>query len=109
MHQGGERRRLMNTMEKSCPDIGILAGWLEGTLGPPERSRMASHLASCDECRRAVAIASTLEAPPATGAVNEILLSKMVSTTRRRRFVPLVSAAAAVLAVAIGFSVFPRH
>lgn len=99
----------MNTMEKSCPDIGILAGWLEGTLGPQERSRMASHLASCDECRRAVAIASTLEAPPATGAVNEILLSKVVSSSRRRRLVPLAAVAAAVLAVAVGFSVFPRH
>lgn len=99
----------MSTMEKSCPDIGILAGWLEGTLSPQDRSRMASHLASCDECRRAVAIASTLEAPAAEAPVNEILLSRMVSTSRRRRFLPLASAAAAVLAVAIGFSLFPRH
>ena len=99
----------MNTMEKSCPDVLILAGWLEGTLSPQERGRMESHLAGCDDCRRAVALASTLEAPPQAGAVNEILLSKVVSASRRRRFVPMAAAAAAVLAVAVGFTLFPRH
>jgi len=39
----------MNTMEKSCPDVLILAGWLEGSLSPQERARMESHLAGCDE------------------------------------------------------------
>src|SRR5262245_11452768 len=99
----------MNTMEKSCPDVLTLAGWLEGTLSPQERGRMESHLAGCDDCRRAVALASTLEAPPQAGAVNEILLSKVVSASRRRRFVPMAAAAAAVLAVAVGFTLFPRH
>src|SRR6185503_5948725 len=98
----------MNTMEKSCPDILTLAGWLEGTLSPPDRARMESHLAGCDDCRRAVALASTLEAPAQAGAVNEILLSKVVSASRRRRFVPMAAAAAAVLAVAVGFTLFPR-
>lgn len=98
----------MNTMENSCPDVGILAGWLEGNLSPEDRSRMASHLAACDECRRSVALASAIDAPPAEGAVNEILLSRVVSASRRRRFLPFAGAAAAVLAVAVGLSLFPR-
>lgn len=98
----------MNTMEKSCPDILALAGWVEGSLNPQDRSQMASHLAGCDECRRAVAIASTIEIPPAQGAVNEILLGKVVSGSSRRRFLPFIGAAAAVLAVAVGFILVPR-
>src|SRR6185436_2773136 len=108
MHQGGHGRRLMNTMEKSCPDDLTLAGWVEGTLSPQDRNRMTAHLAACDDCRRAVALASTLDAPPAAGAVNEILLSKVVSASRRRRFAPFAAAAAAVLAVAVGFTLIPR-
>ena len=38
----------MNTMENSCPDVVLLAGWLEGSLSAQDRSRMASHLAACD-------------------------------------------------------------
>ena len=98
----------MSTMEKSCPDILTLAGWLEGSLSPQDRARMTSHLAGCDDCRRAVALASTIEAPPDSGSVNEILLSKVVAASRRRRLIPMVTAAAAVLAVAIGFALFPR-
>jgi len=98
----------MNTMENSCPDVVLLAGWLEGTLAPQDRSRMSSHLAACDECRRSVAIASTIEAPAESGPVNEILLSKVVSASRRRRILPFATAAAAVLAVAVGFTLFPK-
>src|SRR6185295_20117443 len=108
MHQGGHGRRLMNTMEKSCPDDLTLAGWVEGTLSPQDRNRMTAHLAACDDCRRAVALASTLDAPPAEGGVNEILLSKVVSASRRRRLAPF-AAAAAVLAVAVGFTLIPRN
>src|SRR5690349_17366539 len=99
----------MNTMENSCPDVVLLAGWLEGSLSPQDRGRMASHLPACDECRRSVAIASTIEAPPVSGAVNEILLSKVVSGSRRRRILPFATAAAAVLAVAVGFTLFPSR
>jgi hypothetical protein len=98
----------MNTMEKSCPDDLTLAGWVEGTLSPQDRNRMTAHLAACDDCRRAVALASTLDAPPAEGGVNEILLSKVVSASRRRRLAPF-AAAAAVLAVAVGFTLIPRN
>ena len=69
---------------------------------------MSSHLAACDECRRSVAIASTIEAPAESGPVNEILLSKVVSASRRRRILPFATAAAAVLAVAVGFTLFPK-
>jgi hypothetical protein len=99
----------MNTMENSCPDVGVLAGWLEGSLSPEDRSRMSSHLAACDECRRSVALASTLDAAPSEAPVNEILLSKVVSASRRRRFLPFATAAAAVLAVAVGLSLYNRN
>jgi hypothetical protein len=97
----------MNTMERSCPDVQTLAGWLEGSLPSRERSRLASHLSACDECRRTVAIASTVDAPPAA-PVNELLLSKVVAASRRRRYVPLTAAAAAILAVAVGFTLIPK-
>jgi len=98
----------MSTMEKSCPTTEALAGWLQGSLAPQERSHLASHLAACDECRRAVAIASTLEAPPAA-PVNEILLARVVAASRPRRMVHVAAAAAAIFAVAaVGFAMFSK-
>src|SRR5947207_8683950 len=98
----------MSTMEKSCPTTEVLADWLQGSLDPQQRSHLTSHLAACDECRRAVAIASSLEAPPAA-PVNEILLSRVVAASRPRRVLPFAAAAAAVLAAAVGFSLTPKH
>src|SRR4029079_14442868 len=98
----------MSTMEKSCPTTEVLAGWLQGSLDPQQRSHLTSHLAACDECRRAVAIASTIDAPPAVPG-NEILLSRVVAASRPRRLMPRAAAPAAVLAAAVGFSVFPRN
>lgn len=96
----------MNTMEKSCPSAETLAGWIEGSLTPEVRGRVASHLAGCDECRRAVAISATLEpAPPA--ALNEILLARVVSASRRRNLMPMAAAAAVVLA-ALGIVLYPK-
>jgi hypothetical protein len=91
----------MNTMEKSCPGTETLAGWLEGSLTPQERSHVASHLAACDECRRAVAIASSTEPPPPQAVVNEILLARVVSASRRRNLRPLAAVSAILLAGAI--------
>jgi hypothetical protein len=88
----------MNTMEKSCPGTETLAAWLEGSLAPQERGRVASHLAVCDECRRAVAIASSIESPSHQTAVNEILLARIVSASRRRSLRPVAAAAAILLA-----------
>jgi hypothetical protein len=98
----------MSTMEKSCPTTEALAGWLQGSLDPQQRSHLTSHLAACDECRRALAIASSIDAPPAV-PVNEILLSRVVAASRPRRVLPFAAAAAAVLAAAVGFSLFPKH
>lgn len=84
-----------------CPGPEVLAGWLEGTLSPGERRALAAHLASCDDCRRAVAVAATLEAPPASAAVDERLLARVVAASRRRFPWPWVGAAAAVLAVSV--------
>jgi hypothetical protein len=41
--------------------------------------------------------------------VNEILLSKVVSASRRRPYVPMAAAAAAILAVVVGLTLIPRH
>jgi len=98
----------MSTMEKSCPTTEVLAGWLQGTLDSQQRGHLTSHLAACDECRRAVAIASSIEAPP-VAPLNEILLSRVVAASRPRRVLPFAAAAAAVLAAAIGFSLTPKH
>src|ERR1041384_7339072 len=109
MHQGGIGRRLMSTMEKSCPTTEALAGWLQGSLTPLERSHLASHLAACDECRRAVAIASTLDPPPAM-PVNESLLGRVVAASRPRRLLNLAAAAAAIFVTAVvGFSMMSRN
>ncbi len=98
----------MSTMEKFCPTTEVLAGWLQGSLDPQQRSHLTSHLAACDECRRAVAIASSIEAPPAV-PVNEILLSRVVAASRPRRVLPFAAAAAAVLAATVGFSLTSKH
>lgn len=95
----------MSTMEKSCPEAETLALYLEGGLSPQDRDRVTGHLAACDDCRRAVALTSSLEAPPASSTVNEVLLQRIITGSRRRRMTPLaVAAAAGFLAVGIGFS-----
>lgn len=98
----------MTTMEKFCPSIETLAGWLEGSLAPEARGRVASHLASCDDCRRTVALVSTTEPVAAAAPVNEILLSRVVSASRRRSFVPLAAAAAVVLSI-VGITMMPSR
>src|SRR5258706_9760728 len=107
MHQGRDGRRLMSTMEKFCPNVETLAGWLEGSLAPEARGGVASHLASCDDCRRTVALASTAEPVSAAAPVNEILLSRVVAASRRRSFLPVAAAAAVVLAV-VGITLMPN-
>lgn len=99
----------MNAMEKSCPDTELLARWLESSLTAQERSRVTSHLAACDECRRAVAVASSVEAPPAA-AVNEILLQRVLGASRRRRnLTPIAVAAAAVVVAALGLRLLMKE
>jgi hypothetical protein len=95
----------MNHMGELCPGPEALAGWLEQRLPAPERAKVTSHLASCDDCRRAVTIASAVEPQPA-GAVNEILLHRVVKASQRRPVAAFITAAAAVLVAAILF--WPR-
>ncbi|HEV3027162.1 MAG TPA: zf-HC2 domain-containing protein, partial [Planctomycetota bacterium] len=83
-------------MEKPCPEPETLARYLEGSLAADERLRVTGHLADCDGCRRTVSLASSLEAVPAA-PVNEILLGRVVSASRRRRFLPMAIAAAVML------------
>src|ERR1043166_6778031 len=92
----------MNHMGDLCPGPEALAGWLEQTLSTPERAKITAHLASCDECRRAVTIASAIE-PQAPGAVDEILLHRVVTASRRRSVAAWITAAAAILVAAILF------
>src|SRR5437762_12081058 len=99
----------MRDMGDFCPDPGALAGWLEQSLSAPERARVTAHLASCDECRRAVTIASAIE-PPAAGQVDELLLQRVVRTSRRRPWAPWIGAAAAALLVAgVAFWIMRPH
>lgn len=91
----------MNAMEKSCPAPEFLARFLENSLSAGERDRVNAHLADCDECRRTVSLASTLDAAPAA-PVNQVLLQRVVSASRRRRTLPMGIAAAAVLVGVIG-------
>lgn len=95
----------MNAMEKFCPQILTLSRYVEGGLDADERARVNGHLADCDDCRRTVSLASTLDAAPAA-PVNEILLSKVVSASRRRRYLPMGIAAAALLAGVVGVSLW---
>ena len=88
----------MNAMEKSCPEPETLARYLESGLSADERARVNGHLADCDECRRTVSLASSFEAAPATPIrVNEVLLQRVVSGSRKRRFLPMAVAAAVIL------------
>lgn len=93
----------MRHMGEFCPGPEALAGWLEQSLSAAERARVTAHLAACDECRRAVTIASTVQPPP-QGEVDELLLQRVVSAARRRPLAAWVAvAAAALLAAGIFF------
>jgi len=44
-------------MKAICPHDEQLARWIEGTLGDADQSALTDHLASCDPCRRGLALA----------------------------------------------------
>jgi putative zinc finger protein len=98
----------MNHMGEHCPNPELLARWLEQTLGASERAQVLSHLAGCDDCRRAITLSSAIGAPPA-GEVNEVLLQRVINASRRRRSIrPWLSAAAAAL-MAVGLLVWLKR
>ncbi len=83
-----------------CCGPDDLAGWLEGTLDPRGRRMVAAHLAACDDCRRAAALAATLGSAPEV-ALDEALLGRVTAAARRRRAWRMPAAAAGVLAAAV--------
>jgi hypothetical protein len=93
----------MSDMEKYCPEAETLARWLEGALTTEERAAMTSHLAVCDECRRTVAVASSMAAAP-PARINEVLLQRVVQASRRRRTAPIAVAAAALVLGVLGLN-----
>src|SRR4051812_512477 len=99
----------MNAMEKSCPETELLARWLESSLTAEERARVTSHLAACDEGRRPVGAAPSVEAPPAA-SVDELLLQRVLGASRRRgNHAPIAFAAAAVLVAALGLRLLMKE
>jgi anti-sigma factor ChrR (cupin superfamily) len=36
---------------RACPDLETLAAWVDGTLPPADRDRIATHAAACESCR----------------------------------------------------------
>jgi hypothetical protein len=95
----------MRDMGEFCPGPEVLAGWLEQSLPASQRARVTSHLASCDDCRRAATIASSIE-PESGGTIDEVLLRQLVRGSRRRSWGVgrwVASAAAALLVAGLAF------
>jgi hypothetical protein len=88
----------MTDMERVCPETDVLGAWVEGSLPLTERPRVKAHLASCDDCRRTVALASTLEAVEAEVAVDDLFAQRLAAAARRRPRWPWAVAAAGLLA-----------
>ena len=98
----------------TCPFAHLDGSYVLGALAPAERQEFEAHLASCEECARAVrelaglpgllarVDQSVLESEPADEPVPETLLPALVAQVRRRRRVSLgVTAAAAAAAAAV--------
>ncbi len=58
-------------MKTVCPDENILARWLEGEVDATSKPEITEHLASCDDCRRAVALAWLTVSESAPGLSSE--------------------------------------
>jgi hypothetical protein len=95
----------MSTMIGPCPTPDDLAAWLEGGLSPQEHGTVTSHLAACDDCRRAVGVASLVDEAPAR-ALDEVLLARVVTASRRRPVWMWAVAGALLVALALGFVLF---
>lgn len=89
----------MTDMERVCPEIDVLAAWVDGSLPMTERPRVKAHLAFCDDCRRTAALAATLEPTAAEAAVDDLFVQRLATASRRRPRWPWAAAAAALLAV----------
>ncbi len=93
----------MSSMKEVCPEFELLAGWVEGTLSARDRHGVTAHLASCDDCRRAVEIASTAGPAPAAADVDEAFVARVAAASRPRPAWRWVAAAGVVLAAGLAF------
>ncbi len=91
----------MSAMIGPCPRPEDLACWLEGGLSPAERRPVTAHLAACDDCRRAVGLASLVETPPAR-ALDEVLLARVVTASRHRPVWMWAAAGGILVALVLG-------
>ncbi len=68
-------------MKTVCPDDNALARWLEGAVEPVSKPEITEHLASCDDCRRAVALAwlTVSESTPGLSSESEQSARAVVS------------------------------
>jgi eukaryotic-like serine/threonine-protein kinase len=48
-----------------CPDAGLLVEHARGTLVPPEKEQITSHLEACDDCREVLALWTRVPGPSA--------------------------------------------
>ena len=91
----------MTKIPESCPDPETVARWLEGNLPEEEGVRLAAHLADCDGCRRAAALAATM-GPVPQASLDEGLLKRVVTSSRQPRARRWMHWAAALLGAAAG-------
>lgn len=99
-----------------CPDRQILSAFADGEVPSPWNEKVLKHLESCEPCSRIVrefrSVSDGLSETkgPDPDAAREAVWSRLVETSRRRRFdplwrarfaVPLPVAAAAMLAFAV--------
>jgi anti-sigma factor RsiW len=100
----------MKSKIMNCTKVNMnVIGYLEGTLGEPERSQMAEHLASCKSCHDYLdfvsatigQIDSEKEIKAGDSFLKDILIKveagpQIKTISLRRRFLYSVSAAAAI-------------
>jgi hypothetical protein len=86
------------------PTESVLAAFLDGTLGAPERAGVEAHLECCTECRQALAdaveVLDASEVEPSAPSVP--------TSTRRRRRVPVLAIGMALAASIAGVAVLRR-
>jgi hypothetical protein len=89
-----------------CPDLELLAAFVERRLAVPERDLVVEHLADCDGCREVVAESAALLATMAGEAGGERV--RPHPSRRAVRRWALAGVAAALVAAAIGLFVLLR-
>jgi len=84
---------------KACPDPELLAAYLEHRLAGVEKEAFEAHAGDCESCRRALALAMTIDEESASGAP---LPSSSPKKLLFRISIPVSAVALLLLAVAAG-------